>query len=158
MITYHIFLGIHILSAIAWLIAFVLSLFWAFRSWRSAGTDQEKHFMKRERRITSFGAHVGAVGILITGSIISSIGPSWGWFPFHLFTWLAVKQLVFIAILILVYFSVRKSMSFRRQIKGEGSDKISKQAREKWKTAYGISLAVYLLVVLNTILGSTKPF
>jgi hypothetical protein len=49
-------------------------------------------------------------------------------------------------------------MSFRRQIKGEGSDKISKQAREKWKSAYVISLSVYLLVVLNTILGSMKPF
>jgi uncharacterized membrane protein len=104
MLVYNIFHGIHIISAIAWLVAFVLSLFWAFKVWTSTGTDLEKKFMKRERRITSIGAHVGATGILITGAIISSTGPSWGWFPFHLFTWLAVKQLVFIAILVLVYF------------------------------------------------------
>src|SRR5699024_8996437 len=100
MFTYNVFLGIHILAAIVWLITFVLSLFWAFRVWQKSKTAQEKQFMLRERKITSIGAHAGATGILISGSIISSVGIRWGWFPFHQFTWLAVKQLVFIAILI----------------------------------------------------------
>jgi hypothetical protein len=158
MLIYNIFLGIHILSAITWLITFVLSLFWAFWVWRNAKNDREKGFMQRERKITSIGAHFGATGILISGAIISSIGVHWGWFPFHRFTWLAVKQLVFIAILILVGISVKRSVVFKKQIKGEGSKMISKQARQKWRKAYIISLAVYLLVVLNTILGSMKPF
>jgi uncharacterized membrane protein len=158
MLAYHIFLGIHILSAIAWLLAFLISLFWAFRVLRTPQTAQEKQFMLSERKITSIGAHFGAVGILITGSVISSIGPAWGWFPFHIFTWLAVKQLVFIAILILVAFSVKTSTAFKKQIRGENSEIVSKQARQKWKRTYMISIAVYLLVVLNTYLGSAKPF
>jgi uncharacterized membrane protein len=158
MLAYHIFLGIHILSAITWLLAFLISLFWAIRAVNASKTPQEKQFMLRERKMTSIGAHFGAVGILITGSIISSIGPAWGWFPFHMFTWLAVKQLVFIAILILVGISVKTSTSFKKQIRGENSEKVSKQARQKWKRTYMISLAVYLLVVLNTYLGSAKPF
>jgi uncharacterized membrane protein len=158
MLAYNIFKGIHILSAIVWLLAFLISLFWAVRALYASKTTREKQFMLRERKMTSIGAHFGAVGILITGSIISSIGPAWGWFPFHTFTWLAVKQLVFIAILILVFFSVKKSNAFKKQIRGENSEKVSKQARQKWKRAYIISLAVYLLVVLNTYLGSAKPF
>jgi hypothetical protein len=53
---------------------------------------------------------------------------------------------------------VKTSTAFKRQIRGENSEKVSKQARQKWKRTYMISLAVYLLVVLNTYLGSSKPF
>jgi uncharacterized membrane protein len=158
MIIYHIFVGLHIIFAATWLVTFILSLFWVFRVWQAAKTPQEKIFMQRERKITNIGAHFGGVGILITGPVISSIGIKWGGFPFHLYPWLAVKQIAFIIILILVFFSAKKGIAFKKQIRGEGSEMISKQAREKWWSAYAISLTVYLLVVLNTVLGSVKPF
>jgi len=160
MIVYRIFLWVHVISAACWILAFLTSLFYAFKVSGAAKTGEEKKFMQSERKATSIGAHVGSVGILISGPILSSIsgGPQWGWFPFHQFTWLAIKQIVFIVILILVAFSVKKSLSFKKQIRGEGSDMVSKQARKKWKSAYLISLAVYILVVFNAYLGSAKPF
>ncbi len=158
--SYEIFYWIHIVSYISWLAAFVLSMFFAWKVGRAYQTDNEKKFMRSERLATSIGAHLGALGILISGGAMASIpaGPKWGWFNFGDFAWLGVKQVLFLLILVLVGFSIKRSVAFKKQLRNEEGDIPGPEARSRWNGAYRLSLVVYLLVLVNTLLGLAKPF
>lgn len=116
--------------------------------------------MKFERLSTSIGAHLGALGILISGGAMASIpsGPKWGWFNFEEYAWLGVKQVLFLIILVLVGFSIKRSIAYKKQARSEEEDTVSQEARAKWTKAYKLSLVVYILVLVNTLLGLFKPF
>lgn len=158
--SYEIFYWIHIVSYLIWLVAFVGSVFFAFQVGKAYQTPKEKQYMKAERRTTSIGAHLGALGILISGGAIASIpgGPQWGWFNFTLYPWLALKQVIFLLILILIGFSAKRSITFKKMLRNKENEPLIDAARRAWKRAYNMSLVVYLLVVVNTILGLAKPF
>lgn len=154
---YSLFYWIHIVSYLSWLAAFAGSIFFATKVHSARQFDRKCALMRLERLVTDIGAHVGAVGILISGSAMASLstGPQWGWFPIQLYPWLAIKQVIFVVILILVALSIRRSRIFRRAWKQEASeDALSK----KWSSAYRLSLLVYLLVIVNTFLGLVKPY
>lgn len=156
--SYQVFYWIHIVSYITWLLAFVGSLFYGFKVRGEDDAVLKRQFMRSERLVTSIGAHIGALGILISGGAIASIpsGPQWGWFNFQLYPWLAIKQVLFIIILVLVGFSIKRSMAFKRRLRQE-DDVLSTDTSDKWNKAYRISMAVYILVVINTLLGLFKP-
>lgn len=154
---YSLFYWIHIVSYLSWLAAFAGSIFFATKVRSVRQLDRRRTFMRLERLVTDIGAHVGAVGILISGSAMASLstGPQWGWFPIQLYPWLAIKQVIFGVILILVALSIRRSRIFRRAWKQEASeDALSK----RWSSAYRLSLLVSLLVIVNTFLGLVKPY
>lgn len=158
--SYQVFYWIHIVSYLSWLVAFVGSLFFAWKVGRAYQTPDEKKFMKFERLSTSIGAHLGALGILISGGAMASIpsGPQWGWFNFEQYAWLGVKQVLFFIILVLVGFSIKRSKAYKKHLKMEEGDSISPDTRKSWNRAYRLSLVVYLLVLVNTLLGLEKPF
>jgi hypothetical protein len=141
-----------------WLLAFVGSLFYGFKAKGENDVVLKREFMRSERSVNSWGAHIGALGILISGGALTSIpsGPQWGWFYFQLYPWLAFKQILFIIILILVAISIKRSMSFKKRMRLE-DDILSTQTADKWNSAYRMSMAVYILVVINTLLGLFKP-
>jgi len=157
---YQIFLWIHTISYISWLIAFVVSVFFAVKIRNEQDAVQKRKYMRSERLATSIGAHVGALGILISGGAMASIpsGPQWGWFNFQQFGWLATKQTIFVVILILVVLSVKRSIAFKKRLKQEDDNVLSTETSQKWESAYRMSLIVYLLVVVNTFLGLVRPF
>lgn len=156
---YTIFYWVHTVSYICWLLAFVGSLIYRSKIVNAQGSLVEKSLIQTERKITSIGAHIGALGILISGGAMASMpgGPQWGWFNFSAHGWLAVKQSIFVIILILVVFSVKKSIGLKKQLRSEEGN-VSDEARKLWKGAYSYSLTVYLLVVVNVILGLFRPF
>lgn len=155
---YQIFYWVHVVSYIAWLAAFLVSTFLALKVNGEEDAVKKRKFMRSERLATSIGGHLGALGILISGGALASLpaGPQWGWFNFQMYPWLAVKQLIFVIILILVGVSMKKSIAFKRQLREE--EVMKTETSDKWGAAYKLSLAVYILVVVNTILGLTKPF
>lgn len=154
---YDIFYWIHVASYISWLLAFVASLFFAYKAGQAFNTPAEKDYMQRERKATSIGAHLGAIGILISGGAMASIpsGPQWGWFSS--LNWLGVKQGIFLLILVLVGFSIKKSVAFKKALR-QNDGALNPEIRQKWKSAYNLSLAIYVLVVFNTYLGLWRPF
>lgn len=158
--TYQVFYWIHVVSYISWVLAFIVSVFFAIKVRSEDDAIKKRSFMRSERLATNIGAHIGAVGILISGGAMASIpsGPQWGWFPFQDHTWLAVKQLIFIIILVLVFFSIKRSRAFKERLKQEEGNVLSTETSEKWSSAYRMSLIVYFLVLVNTFLGLTKPF
>lgn len=126
--------------------------------------------MTWERQAASAGVYVGAVGILISGAAMASLpgGPQWGWFSIQLYPWLALKQLIFLLILLLAVISMRRNRIFWKALRGEdererkrrkaGSKKTINNIGRKWSSAYRMSLLVYMLVVINTFLGLVKPY
>ena len=154
--SYQVFYWIHIVSYIAWLLAFAGSLFFGAKVRSEDDAVQKRKFMRSERLTTSIGAHIGALGILISGGAMASIpsGPQWGWMSFQLYPWLAIKQILFFVILVLVGFSIKRSVAFKKRMRQE--DVLSTETSEKWNSAYRMSMAVYILVVINTVLGLTK--
>lgn len=155
--SYEIFYWVHVVSYISWLLAFVASLFFAYKAGQAFNTSAETTYMQRERKATSIGAHLGALGILISGGAMASIpsGPQWGWFSS--FNWLGVKQGLFLLILVLVGFSIKKSVSFKKALR-QNDGVLTTEIRQKWKSAYNFSLVIYMMVVFNTYLGLWEPF
>lgn len=155
---YQVFYWIHVVSYISWLLAFAGSLYYAAKVRSENDAVKKRKFMRTERLITSIGAHIGALGILISGGAMASIpnGPQWGWMNFQLYPWLAIKQILFFVILVLVGFSIKRSVAFKKHLKKE-KDVLTTETSKKWQKAYNMSLAVYILVVINTILGLTRP-
>ncbi|MDZ7714762.1 MAG: hypothetical protein U5J95_00970 [Balneolaceae bacterium] len=78
--------------------------------------------------------------------------PKWGWFNFEMYSWLGIKQVLFMIILVMVGFSIKSSISFKKKLRGDDDVEISQDTREAWNAAYRLSLGVYILVVINTIL------
>ena len=157
--SYQIFYWIHIVSYLSWLGAFVASMLFAWKVGKTYLTDDEAGYMKLERRATSIGAHLGALGILISGGAMASMpgGPKWGWFNFEMYSWLGIKQVLFMIILVLVGFSIKSSITFKKKLRADDELEISQDTRNAWNSAYRMSLGVYILVVINTILGLFKP-
>lgn len=156
--SYQVFYWIHITSYISWLLAFAASIALASKVRGAKQFSAKKKYMRLERLATNIGAHLGALGILISGSVMVSIGggPQWGWFPFQLYPWLALKQIIFGIILILAVFSIRRSRALKQLLKQD--EKKEEAVSDKWSAAYRMSLLVYLLVLINTFLGLVKPY
>lgn len=162
--SYTIFYWTHIVSYVAWLSAWATSFFLASKVRAEKNDRQKQLFMKWERLATDTGAHLGAIGILISGGAMVSLpgGPQWGWFTVQLYPWLALKQGIFVLILVLIVLSMRRSSAFRKALKGkleEGEkERTNDNIRRRWSSAYRMSLLVYLLVLINTFLGLVKPY
>jgi hypothetical protein len=156
--SYQVFYWIHIVSYLSWLLAFAASIALTSKVRGARAFADQRKYMRLERLSASVGAHLGAVGILVSGSVMASIssGPEWGWFPFQLYPWLALKQIIFGIILVLVFFSIRRSRAFKQLIGQDGA--AEETIINRWSSAYRMSLWVYLLVLVNTFLGLVKPY
>lgn len=155
---YEVFLWIHILSYLVWLGAFAGSLLYGFRIYRANSPFTTCKLIQAERMLAKWGTIVGAGGIIISGWVLSSIsqGPQWGWFDIQLYPWLALKQLLFglVLILIVVDFSRSNKLVKLLQLDSPNAKKLSVKM---WIAAYRFSIAVYILVVISTLLGWFKP-
>ena len=156
--SYNLFKWIHICSYIAWLVAFAGSIIYATKVRSAKGVEKKRKFMRAERLITNIGAHLGAVGILISGMAMAWLptGPQWGWFNLRLYPWLTVKQVIFLIVLVLIGFSIKRSRAFKEAINQDQD--MTESIAPKWSSAYRFSLIIYMLVVINTFLGFSKPF
>ncbi len=145
---------LHIISCVLWLFAFVSSIWYGFKIRFEKDAIAKRSLMRSERLATGIGAHLGALGILISG-IVMTAGPQWAWFNVQLYPWLTLKQILFIVILILIVFSVRRSIVFKNKLQQEKVPE--SDTPELWGAAYRMSMTVYVLVVINSIMGLTKP-
>lgn len=157
--SYQLFYWIHVVSSIIWLVGFLASMYFAFKVKGEIDAVKKRNFMQAERKATGIGAHLGALGILISGGAIASLptGPQWGWFNLQLYPWLTVKQILFVLILVLIGFSIKRSVALKKHLRNE-VDVLNSASVGIWERAYKVSFAVYILVVVSTILALYKPF
>jgi uncharacterized membrane protein len=158
---YSVFYWIHVVSFVVWGLAFLLVL-WKYYQIKNANSLAEQlPLIRTERKITNIGGHIGAVGILISGGAIASIPPSegfkWGWFN-EAYPWLSVKQGVFFLIIILFIFAAINSVRFKKMLRNDTDGELTPNAKDQWMKAFRLSMTIYVLVVINIILGYTRPF
>lgn len=155
---YELFWWIHILSYLIWLCAFAGSLVYGFRIYKAKGASTTYKLIQTERMLTKWGTMVGAGGIIISGWVLSSIsqGPQWGWFDIQLYPWLALKQLLFVIILILIAIDLKRSRALAKRLQSDDPNP-EKLSVKMWSAAYRFSIAVYIFVVISTLLGWYKP-
>ncbi len=158
--SYSLLLDIHIISYTLWLVVFGVSLymFWAIK--KARGTTKEKPLMQRERKLTMMGTHTSILGIILSGGAMVSIpsGPQWGWFNFSQYAWLGTKQVIFIIILIIAFgVAMPVEKKLKKLFKEHSDDSVSDEQRAQYKKAWLFSLAVFLLVLVNTYLGLYRP-
>lgn len=156
--SYQFFYWLHVISSAAWMLAFISSIMYGFWVSREDDAVRRRRLMWIERLVTHLGGHLGALGILVSGIALVSVpgGPQWGWFNIALYPWLTLKQILFIVILIMVAVTIKRSIIFRRQMRQERSN-LSSGTSDQWRSAYRISIAVYLIVAVSILLGLYKP-
>lgn len=155
--SYPFILNIHIISYLIWIFSFFGSMYFFFKI-RNTTTGSKPDLMRKERLVSTIGGHLGFLGIFITGGIMVSLksGPRMGWFNFAEHGWLAWKQVLFIIAIILIFaFVMPGSAKLKRAI----NERVDLNKIEKiWSKTFFFSLMVYVIVLINTILGINKPF
>ena len=159
---YTVFVILHILSAGVWIgLGVVTVLTNNFRK-RAAGTLGELYLMRSALICGSVMGNIGGIGILITGPALAGIH-GLPWFPFGTLPWLAIKQLVFLVVLLITFaIYVPQSKKIGRKIGEEmGGANPSRGASSELRTMFDrivtVGMVVQMLVLLNIILGEWKP-
>jgi uncharacterized membrane protein len=157
---YTIFYWVHVVSFVVWGLAF-LGVLWKYNQIKNANSlTEELPLIRTERKMTNIGGHIGAVGILISGGAIASIpheGFKWGWFN-DAYLWLSAKQAIFFIILILFVFAAINSVRFKKMLRDETDGQLTPDAKQQWKKAFRLSMTIYIMVVVNILLGYIRPF
>lgn len=158
--SYSLLLDIHIFSFVLWLVIIGLSFFLYFGIKKAKGTLKEKPLMQRERKLTMMGSHTAILGILLSGSAMVSVpsGPQWGWFNFSQYAWLGTKQVIFIIIMIIAFvIATPVEKKLKNLFKDSPEEAVTNEQRAQYNKAWMLSLAVFVLVFVNTYLGLFRP-
>jgi hypothetical protein len=125
-----------------------------------AGTPAELAAIKNAATVTPIMANIGSNGLLVTGIIMTLM--QWSFFSFSTLPWLAIKQSIFVLILIISFASLmpRGKKILNMAVAELGSPNAAKGASEELRklvnTQYATTLFVGLLVLCNMILGESK--
>ena len=159
---YTVFVILHILSAGVWIgLGVVTVLTNNFRQ-RAAGTLGELYLMRLTLICGSVMGNIGGIGILITGPAMAGIH-GLPWFPFGTLPWLAIKQVVFLVVLLITFaIYVPRSKKIGRRIGEEmGGANPAMGASAELRTMFDrivtVGMVVQILVLLNIILGEWQP-
>jgi hypothetical protein len=154
---YELIKNIHIVSYLVWLASFFVSIYFFFKI-RKATHDGKPELMRKERLFSTMGGHLGFLGIFLTGGMMASLktGPQYGWFNFAQHGWLAWKQVLFFAAMILVFAVVMPGSAKLKRLIKNGAD--WNDIDQQWSKTFFFSLLVYTIVWINTLLGLQKPF
>ncbi|NGP86792.1 DUF2269 family protein [Fodinibius halophilus] len=156
--SYQFYFWLHIISYVIWLVAFAGSLICGIKIRIEDSTPVQKRLIRYERLLSAIGSYTGAIGIIISGSIMSSmsVGPPWGWFDVQLYPWLALKQLLFGIIILFLAIEIKRNIILKKYLSQQKEILYSK-IKKRWRNAYRISMIIYALVVLSIFLGILKP-
>jgi hypothetical protein len=106
-----------------WLSAFAGSFLFGLRIFGTQNPSVVAGLIQTERRLAKWGTVAGAGGIIISGWLLSTLpqGPQWGWFDVPLYPWLALKQLFFIVLVILIAIDIRRTNRILSLLQSENS-------------------------------------
>jgi hypothetical protein len=161
--TYNIFLFLHIFFAGMVLSLFPFSMFMKGRKARSKGTPVELYHIQMEFGVGRFMGMIGGIGLLIAGGAMAGIGKM-PWFDFgnETYLWLAVKQVIYVFVLILNFGFMmpvaKKAMPLvAQQLATGGTSGATEEIRALAAKASVIGALMGILGLVNAILGVFGP-
>lgn len=156
---YPTLLTLHIIFAGIWLINLVTD---------SILKNKVKHELKNQSGTQMISLYlsfdnllgmIGAVGILVTGILLVSMNPGFGFFDMTANHWLATKQIIMVVILILIFTAIiPTAKKIRSEIKNNISESSSEDLQKNLAKLFKINASVNGLVFLNFLLAITHRF
>lgn len=160
---YNIFLFLHIFFAGMVLSLLPFSMLMKGRKARSKGTPVELYNIQMEFAVGRFMGMIGGIGLLVAGGGMAGIGKM-PWFDFgnDQFLWLAVKQTVYVFVLILNFGFMmpvgKKAMPLiAQQMAAGGAGGATEEIRALAARAGVIGMLMGLLGITNALLGVFGP-
>ncbi|MCB0730719.1 MAG: hypothetical protein KDC88_06770 [Ignavibacteriae bacterium] len=151
---YQTLLALHIVFAGIWVIFFVVDLI--FKSSISKNSDETKNeVISLYLNFTNLFGIIGSIGIALTGIILVSQNPGYGFFDMSHAHWLATKQILFVAILAFTFLKViPTAKKLRSAIANSNSDEI----KTNLEVIIKANKFINILVILNFIFAITHRF
>lgn len=146
---YNTYITLHIIFAGIWLIFFVVEKILKGQIKKSTQSDLKHNNIKLYLSFTNLFGIIGSIGIVITGIIITSLNPIYGFFSMASNHWLATKQIIFVGILLLTFIGI---IPTAKKLK---NDFDNEQLLNK---IFKLNLIINSMVILNFIFAITHRF
>ena len=158
---YTVFVILHIISAGTWIGLGVVTVLLTGLRKKAQGTLGELYLIRAGVLFGAVMGNIGGIGILITGGAMAGI--RYSWFPFSTLPWLAIKQTIFVILLIMTFaIMVPKSKKIRAMSGEELGGKnpgggASLALRTMMDQVHTIGMFMQMLILTNIILGEWQP-
>ena len=158
---YPTLLTLHIISAGIWLSNLISSQILKKFIIKNKQKPGEKKFIILSATISNAIGMTGAIGILITGIIMTAMNPGYGFFQMSANHWLTAKQIVMVIILVIIFaFLIPRAKKVNAELNKdlEGPEPISAEGYQNIMKMGKLGMTVGMLVVLNFLLAITHRF
>jgi hypothetical protein len=158
---YPLIFTFHIVLSGIWLVVFIAEPIFKSSINKSKGKSSETGLISLYLKFVNMLGMIGAVGILITGILMVSMNPGYGFFEFSANHWLVSKQIVMVVILILLGWKLiptakKLRLSISNDLNSPVEDKT--QVHENLKKLYQVNFQMNLLVLINFLMAVTRVF
>lgn len=146
---YNTYLTLHILFAGIWLIFFVVEKILKSQIIKSNQPELKQSSVKLYLNFTNLFGIIGSIGIVITGILITSLNPIYGFFSMASNHWLATKQIIFVGILLLTFIGL---IPTAKKLKNDFNNE------QLLNKVFKLNLIINSLVILNFLFAITHRF
>ena len=146
---YNTYITLHIIFAGIWLIFFIVEKILKGQIKKSTQPELKQNNIELYLNFTNLFGIIGSMGIVITGIIITSLNPIYGFFSMANNHWLATKQIIFVGILLITFLGI---IPTAKKIK---YDFDNEQLLNK---VFKFNLILNSLVILNFLFAITHRF
>lgn len=155
---YPTLMTIHIICAGIWLVTFFTDTIFKNKI-KSSFDKPDKQLISLYLKFGNLFGSIGSFGILVTGIILVSMNPGYGFFDMTSNHWLATKQIIMVVILILIFTRI---LPTAKKLNAEIENNLKENSTEELKSnlnkMFKVTASVNGLVVLNLLFALTHRF
>lgn len=154
---YNTFLAFHILFGGMWLVNLVINAILNKKVKNENDFSARKNIIAVQLVLTKIIGAIGAAGILITGIILVSQNPGFGFFVFSSNHWLVSKQIIMVILLVMIFAMIIPQSKALRTATLE-AEKMNDDIEQKLSKVNATSLIMNILVVINILFALSHRF
>ena len=151
---YPIILTIHILCAGVWLVTLIAEGALKKQISGAASEEIKTNFIRFYLQFVNKLGSIGAMGVLLTGIVMVTQNPGYGFFEFSTAHWLVSKQIIMILILVLIFAKIiPTAKKVRLSIENNEGN-----TEELLSGLYKINSIVNIFLIINLLFALSRNF
>jgi len=155
---YPTLMTIHIICAGIWLVTFFTDTIFKNKI-KSSFDKPDKQMISLYLKFGNLFGSIGSLGILITGIILVSMNPGYGFFDMTSNHWLATKQIIMVVILILIFTQIiPTAKKLNAVIETNLKENSVEELKSNLNKMFKVTASVNGLMVLNLLFALTHRF
>ena len=157
---YTVFVVLHLISVGIGVGLVVMTIIGTQMRKKVVGTPAEIAAIRSGAMMAPIMGNLATAGLLITGAVMTFM--NYSWLPFSTFPWLAIKQCVFVVLLLVSFFMLKPrgekilKMASAEISSPSAAQGASAELRALVGKQYATVMFVALLVLINMSLGESK--